>query len=198
MAQKTQSTPSDILSNSVQYSHADDYASRVVDEYRDRESRKLNVIFHKIPESKSEEPTSRKTDDAKFVLNVAKEIGVEKLEIVNVVCLGQHKSENDRSLKVQVSNLNFKRLLLVNAKKLHLSNSEQLRKVFITPDLSLQERKVQRNLRSELKRRKDAGEFDLIIRRGQIVRKNVSDMAMSVDVPPPLLAGDHCSSDQSG
>ena len=151
MAQKTQSTPSDILSNSVQYSHADDYASRVVDEYRDRESRKLNIIFHKIPESKSEEPASRKTDDAKFVLNVAKEIGVEKLEIVNVVCLGQHKSENDRSLKVQVSNLNFKRLLLVNAKKLRLSNSEQLRKVFITPDLSLQERKVQRNLCSELK-----------------------------------------------
>ena len=32
LAQKTQSTPSDSLSNSVQHSHADDYASRVVDE----------------------------------------------------------------------------------------------------------------------------------------------------------------------
>lgn len=68
-----------------------------------------------------------------------------------------------------------------------MSESEQLRTVFITPDLSLQERKVQRDLRSELKRRKDAGESDLIIRRGQIVKKNVYDMAMSVDVSPPLL-----------
>ena len=170
-----------------------------MDEYRDRERRKLNLIFHKISESKSEEATVRKFEDTKFVQKVANEIGVKQLEIVEVVRLGQHRNDNVRLLKVQVGNLSLKRLLLSNAKKLRLSSSEPLRKVFITPDLSLQERKVQRDLRSELKRRKDAGESDLIIRKGQIVKKNVSnDTTMLVDNPPPLTTSNQQGHEQSG
>lgn len=49
----------------------------------------------------------------KFVLRMANEIEVERLEIVDVVCLGQCRNENDCFLKAQVSNLNFKGLYLL-------------------------------------------------------------------------------------
>ena len=65
--------------------------------------------------------------------------------------------------------------------------------------LSLQGRQVQRNLCFELKKRKDAGESDLIIRRGKIIKINVStDTAMSVDVSTLPSASDCQGNDHSG
>ena len=53
----------------------------IVDGYKDRERRKLNLIFHKIPEST--DTTKRREDDKKFVSNVIKEIGVNNPDIIN-------------------------------------------------------------------------------------------------------------------
>ena len=54
-----------------------------MDEYRDREKHKLNLIFHKIPESPSNDLTKRWEDDKRFVSNVIKEIGVDNPDIIN-------------------------------------------------------------------------------------------------------------------
>ena len=81
-----------------------------------------------------------------------------------------HKLLPPALLKVEVRNLPLKRSILSIAKKLRNASSEQLRKVYITLGLSYQERMHQKNLRSELQRRKDAGESDLAVRRGQIVK----------------------------
>ena len=50
-----------------------------------------------------------------------KEIGVDHVEVVNAVRLGQRKNDSSASrlLQVQVSNLNPKRDISSNAKKLH-------------------------------------------------------------------------------
>ena len=59
-----------------------------------------------------------------------------------------------------------------NAK--NLRNSNTYKKVFISPDLLPKEREVNKLLHQELKRRKEAGEVNLIIRRGKIISKQVS------------------------
>jgi len=44
-------------------------------------------------------------------------------------------------------------------------------KVYLSPDLTPQERKENRELLMELKRRREEGEKDIMIRRGRIVKK---------------------------
>jgi len=86
-------------------------------------------------------------------------------------------------MRVQLGSINVKRAILTNAKKLRATRSDALKNVYITPDLSVQERKVQKELRAELKRRKESGELNLRIYRGQIVKVNTESVVeMAVDL----------------
>ena len=67
------------------------------------------------------------------MLNIAREIGIEKVDIHNVIRFGQISGSRERLLKVEVTNINSKRLLLFNAKKLYLASSELIRKIYISP-----------------------------------------------------------------
>jgi len=140
-------------------------ATHVIDEYRDRESHKLNVIVHNVPESTATELSVRITYDTKSVADIAKSIDAGPVEIIR---LGRKLEGRSRLMKVTLGNLNQKRKILSNAKKLRESASFQ--KVYITPDLSLNERHDNKHLRDELQRKKN-GEKDIIIRRGKIVKK---------------------------
>ena len=149
--------------------HSDQFALKIVDEYRNQERHKLNLIFHKIPESHSKDVTQHWEHDKKFLSNIVKEIDIDDPDIVAAMELGQFNESRIRLLKIEVRNLPLKRSILLNAKKLRNTNSEHLHKIYITPDLLYQERMHQKNLCSELRRLKEAGESDLVIRRGQIV-----------------------------
>ena len=163
------------------------FALKKVDEYRDQEKHKLNLIFHKIPASLSTDMTQHLEDDKKFVSNVVKEIGVDDPDIITATRLEQFNESRVQLLKVEVRNLLLKRAILSNA------SSELLCNVYITPELSYQERMHQKNLCSELKRRKDAGESNLVIHRGQIV--TASRIVVDMDQSPSKLS--HSSSSAS-
>jgi len=49
-----------------------------------------------------------------------------------------------------------------------------MRRVMIVPDMSLDERMEDKRLRDELRRRRDGGERNLYISRGQIRRREVN------------------------
>ena len=87
-----------------------------------------------------------------------------------MIHLGQISGSRERLLKVEVTNINSKRLLLSNTKKLHLASSELLRKTYITPDLSYHEGLLQKELCSKLNQRREAGITNLIIHRGQMIK----------------------------
>jgi len=70
---------------------------------------------------------------------------------------------------------------LNNAKRLKSSSTTLFQKVYIAPDLSAQERVVQKQLRIELKRRKENGERNL---RGRIVEKPAAPMDTTERVVP--------------
>ena len=102
------------------------FALKIVDEYKDREHRKLNLIFHKIPELVHSDPSAKHDHDKKFVLSLAKELGVEELEVANTTRIGQVKESRDRLLKVEVTNVSSK-----NRFCLRLSCSAKQRMKFI-------------------------------------------------------------------
>jgi len=150
--------------------HSNLTAADIVDEYRDRERRKLNVVVYNVPESKAEDSSRRKKDDATFVNSIFEALEIAIPEMVDVTRLGPRNPDKNRILRVTFSDLEQKRSLLTNSKKLRLL--EKFKKVYVNPDLSFQERKTQKVLRDELTRRKKAGEKDIYIRRGQIVMKS--------------------------
>lgn len=158
-------------------------ALRIVDEYKDHESRKMNLIFHKVPESEQADPVAKHDHDKKFVFSVAKELGIEGLEVINSARIGRTNESGERLLKVKVNNLYIKKQILSKAKTLRQVKDDKISKVYITPDLSYQERLHQKSLRSELHRRRNAGETNLIIRKGQIVTRQVDQMETSHPTP---------------
>ena len=79
-----------------------------------------------------------------------------------------------RPLRVKLNNLSHRKSVLSNAKKLCNSSSRPFKEIFINPDLSWKERQAQKELRSELTRRKEVGESGIVIRRGRIVKQNKS------------------------
>ena len=54
-----------------------DTASKVVDEHRDMERRKWNLIVFNMPESKSTESSKRKAEDREFFNSLIDDIGVD-------------------------------------------------------------------------------------------------------------------------
>ena len=55
-----------------------------------------------------------------------------------------------------------------------LRNSSSYQNVYVSPDLTPKEREINKCIRQELRRRKEAGEPDLIIKRGKIVSKHIN------------------------
>ena len=153
-------------------------ATRVIDEYRDRESHKLNIILHNVPESPAVESSVRITHDTKFVTDIAKSINAGPTDVVNITRLGKKLEGRTRLIKVQLGNLNQKRKILSNAKKLK-ECSGTLQKVYVTPDLSVNERQENKRLREELLKRKSDGEKDIIIRRGKIIKISAASSVSS-------------------
>ena len=162
-------------------SSIEEKVQEAIEAYRDRESRKCNIIVHNIPESNKSEAKERREEDTMEVRRLFEDsLGLEEFEIQSTVRLGKKIEEKHRLLKITVGSVKTKRDILSNSKKLR--NADEWSRVFITPDLTPKEREKSRRLREELKRRKDAGEEGLVIRKGEIVKVNQED------VPSPSLA----------
>ena len=137
--------------------------AEVIEEYMDREQRKLNVVVHNVPE----ESTSQ--DLEKVTSMFESEFSVPGSHIVKVARLGNSTNGRPRLLLATLDSEQHKRSIIKNAIK--LSKSTTWNKVYVSPDLTAKEREVNKALREELKRRRANGERDIIIKRGKIVSK---------------------------
>ena len=145
-------------------------ATAIVDEYLDRKRRKSNLIIYGLPEPTGSTPTERRSyDDANFSSIVNTEFQIDTIEISKSFRLAKRVEGKNRPLLITLMDNNIRNRILRNAKDLQKSSTYS--KVFISPDLSPKERASNKILRQELRRRKEAGEANLIIRHGKIVTK---------------------------
>ena len=114
---------------------------------------------------------------------MARELRIEGLKVINSARVGHIKESGERLLKVEVNNLYAKKQFLSEAKSLRQVKDVKISKIYITPDLFYQERLHQKSLRSELHRRRTAGETNLIIRRAQIVTWQANSMDTGYSSP---------------
>jgi len=160
---KTLKDKMDTLENSI-----DGKVQSAVEEYRDREARKCNLIVHQVPESSLPDAKERNAEDTAVVSQILVDIGVQDAKLESVVRLGKRIPDKHRLMKVTVDSVSSKIQALRNAKRLR--NTQHWKEVFVTPDMTPKEREKNKALREELKRRRDDGEEHLVIRNGEIAK----------------------------
>jgi len=109
------------------------------------------------------------------------DVNVQKL-----FCIGKESDNKVKPLLICLESETEKQLLLSRAPKLRFFT--QYKKVYIAPDITRFQRTKHRKLVDELKRRKQQGEQNRIIKNGSIVRREhrAQPMLDSV-VPSPVL-----------
>ena len=104
-------------------------------------------------------------------MSLSAELGVQDLKVESCHRLGRRKDDQNkpRPLKVTCINSSQRSDLLRFATRIpKLNSSLGFRRVFIKHDMSLREQEIDRQLRLELTRRREAGE-KVFIRGGKII-----------------------------
>lgn len=140
-----------------------------VEEFKDIESRKNNLIVFGIPEKESGSGAEKKMHDENHICKLAEILDVESPDITTFFRLGQ-KRAGHRPIKIVFNDPQHRHTMLSRARNLrNLGESNWLRKVFVKPDLTPRQQEVDRRLRESLKLRREAGE-SVMIKGGRIVQ----------------------------
>lgn len=148
--------------------------SEILEEKKEKESRRMNLILVNIPETEEGNPEVRKQDDLNKVFKIAKQIDPEILnsEISNPVRLGKKvigSKTKPRLLKVTVQNDQVRNKILAGARRLNEGVKDASKRVYVNMDRTQKERENFKKLKEELEIRKKE-DSDLVIRGGKIVK----------------------------
>ena len=142
--------------------------------FREREDRKCNIILHNVAEPSSED---KKEEDQGHIEDIIRSVKCEEVKVESFFRLGKPADGKKRLIKVCLDSVSSKHKMLGGTKVLREKKdgeyTSKWSNVFITPDLTKEERDKSRELRTELKRRKEVEKNgNLVIFRGSIVDKN--------------------------
>ena len=141
-------------SNPNNSSATSDVISAFLNEEKERNKRRCNVIVHSVDEFTSDNSQERKEYISTISSVFVKHLGV-KATIVNATRIGRKREPGSgsrpRLVKVTVASEHEKALLLRNCTKLRdQNNPDEVRKIYVTPDLTPKEQQQNKALRSQL------------------------------------------------
>ena len=161
--------------------------SESINEKNEIDKRKMNLMIFGLEENHDPgwDNEQKIEQDLKIVENIVKEeLGVglsPRRGIVDVRRMGIKKPNRNRPLRVTFSDIQVKRDVLTNGRKLRQSSTGALNKVYINPDLTPAQREIEKELRDEMWKRREAGE-KVIISKGKLV-ETTRDIKMKRDKP---------------
>ena len=138
-----------------------------VKEEDEKRKRECNVVVHGLRKTES-------SDRNKFETIMREVLELEDVRVEEINRLGKGEKERNSkpvSVLVKFETPGQKWAVVSRAKKLRYAG-EEYRRVMIVPDLTVRERMEDKKLREELRRRRDAGENDIYISRGKIVKRS--------------------------
>ena len=142
--------------------------SNVFDSFMDKEKRKLNVVVHNLPETNSPSLAERAEKDQELFMDIIKEGLNLIVRPSRSFRVGKRLDDKPRLLVVSLENADTKFELLKMAPQLRHLNT--WKRIYITPDQTKTEREESKRLREELASRRQAGEANIMIKRGRIVK----------------------------
>ncbi|VDI20975.1 Hypothetical predicted protein [Mytilus galloprovincialis] len=173
----------------------DQRVERAFESFRDREERKCNLIIHNVPEPDCS-TDNKKRDDEISLKDILHTVQSDEVEIKSFIRLGKPNESKPRLMKVTVGSVVNKHKVLGNSKLLRRKNSDgytvhKWNNIYITPDLTKEERDINTELRKELERKKKAtNNANLVIFRGKIVeRKDISGQSSMTNTASSVESG---------
>ena len=135
--------------------------------------RRKNIVVYGMPEREDRSSNERlETDNS----NIRKLLGELNVNIKNfeVSRIGKQALRGiPRPIRIECNKESEKYEILKKAASLRFSKNTDLKKVVINSDMSFRERESQKLLREELKQRRLAGERNIKISKGRIVKEGV-------------------------
>ena len=135
-----------------------------VDEIKERNKRKLNVILYNVPESRADDVEERKGHDMEEAKDIMKELGVEKEVTINKpIRLAKSKmpqhADKPRPLRVTVNTEEERKSIMRAIKNMEEGKKSKMKTVFIIRDMTPLER-IERSesLKAKLDKDKQASE----------------------------------------
>ena len=175
----TSSSPSAQLLAAV-----DDITASVTAEQKEKEKRHFNIIVHNLPESSASDVQVRKDDDITQCTTLFKKYMNASVSVTNAVRVGKkgirhditdasNNSKNTRCclLKITLGSHDSKNIIMQSKHMLrNQSNPDNVRNLFITPELTPLEQKKSKALRQQLTDM-NRSENAYVIKNGSIVQK---------------------------
>jgi len=96
------------------------------EEHRDKESRRNNIILHKVPESNAARAEDRNKEDVSFCLrmfNTAMHVGLSDEDLAHIFRLGT-SDDAPRPLMVQLASYTYKNLIMESLFRLKHADSQ--------------------------------------------------------------------------
>ena len=126
----------------------------------------MNLVFHGVPETDAEHDIELVAE----ILGTGLYMDFDR-HVSSIYRIGKLDESKPRPLRNVVKSLDEKKEILSRA--MDLKNVENFKRMFISPDLTRKQQKVDKELRTELKKFREQGESTAKIKYGKIV-KNVS------------------------
>ena len=162
-----------------------------VDSAMDKERRKLNVVISNLAENEPTETESREKQDLQKFVDFVKDALHVQLRAIRCFRVGKIQESRPRLLVVTLEDLSAKiELLRMSSQLRHIPDWSH---VYINPDFTPAEREERRKLRQELLSRREAGETNLVIRKGKIVKINSSNEDKDTRGPGHIKHGENAS-----
>ena len=168
-----------------QQSEAVKQQTEVQKEQKRRDDKEKNLIAYAIPEELEDQTSQMKADYLAIKHLYLNRVNLEKTDIIQISRVGNKKKDMIRPVRITFSSAQKRVEILRNNKNLKLENENlepcaapfcddktKHKHIYITTDKTLQQREAENKLRDELKRRRDAGEENLIIRGNKITKKD--------------------------
>lgn len=153
----------------------DNKCSEVIEEVRQRDVRKRNVIMIGLPEESTGSVAERSKRDENKCKEIFETLGVTNNGIKSVIRLGKKREDNRRVLRVTLNNEEDKYELMRHSR--HLRDTVKFHDVFIKPDLTPLQRKIDFELRRDLRTfRMAQPEKDFVVFKGKVMeRKDIQN-----------------------
>ena len=139
----------------------------VSDEMDQRLSRRYNLIISGLPERDDGTAGQRMEHDRKEVTKLLNDLEVEG-DFTKNHRIGRKEEGRGRLMKITCASESMKYDIMKKAK--HLKRLPERKNVFINPDRTPMQQKQFKEIREELKRRKEGGE-DVVIYRDRVVQR---------------------------
>ena len=141
--------------------------------FMDKDRRKYNLVAYNVPENREGDASARNKHDTTTFISIVKNCLDIDVTVTKSFRAGRVMTERPRPLVLTLDSVDCKTEILENAYK--LSHFNEWKKVYLAPDRTPKEREENKKLREELQRRKQDGEEDIVIRKGKIVKKAMSE-----------------------